>query len=444
MSIEEAALVLSASGNVSFVNQAYLNLTGYDEREVLNRRYLELISEDTRTAIAERLPEVGRQDTPLSLEVNWLRKGIAPLRLLCHHHPFEDNGAQFVIVLSNAPAPRHTEVLSDSEHTFRELLEVAPDAMVLVNRAGNIELVNSQTEVVFGFSRQEMLGQPLEILIPERSRSEHVGHRQNYSHSPKVRRMGAALQLYGRRKDGSEFPVEVSLSPFKTATGYLVMSAIRDISDRKIAEDRIRASLHEKEVLLKEVHHRVKNNLQVINSILNLQSDNIDDPLVREVFNDTRSRIRSIALVHERLYQSQDLANINFHDYIESLAADLFRAFGAESRNIKLTLDVRHASMAIDKTINCGLIVNEVLSNSLKYAFPENRQGKIKISLIMEKPGVLTLSVQDDGVGLPPGFDPTNCESLGLKLVFGLSRELGGEGQISDSQGVSFSVSFPE
>lgn len=439
--LDEAALLLSPSGEVTFCNLAFLKLTGYEENEVFGSSYATLLlgQEDARAFSALETESA----EPVSCEVGWRRKGGGMTRLLCHHYRLAGYGRPGgLAVVSHTGAER--SIRPEPEAKFKELLEAAPDAMVLVDAGGKIDLVNSQAEALFGYTREELLGQPLEILIPQRYREDHVKHRQSYSKAPRVRRMGAALELFGSRKNGSEFPVEVSLSPLKTSTGVMVMSAIRDISDRKHAEDRIRASLHEKEVLLKEVHHRVKNNLQVINSILNLQSDTIDDPKVREIFNETRLRIRSIALVHERLYQSQDLARIDFGDYVDGLVADLFRSFGAEGRDIRVQLEVRHPSLAIDKTINCGLVINELISNSLKYAYPSGRGGVISISLAKGGPGMLRLAVKDDGVGLPSDFATRSSDSLGLKLVRGLSRELGGDALISGESGVSFEVSFPE
>lgn len=439
--IDEAALVLSPSGEISFVNRAFENLTGFATDDALGKLYPDLLlGSDERGMVSA----VFERAEPLSVELYWRRKEGPPLRLLCHHLDFElAVGTRAIVVVSHAPISAPQSGVFDTDSKFRQMLEAAPDAMVFVDSDGIIVLVNSQTEALFGYDRTELLGQPLEILIPQRYRGHHTKHRSDYTKAPRVRRMGAALELFGVRKDGVEFPVEVSLSPLRTSTGYVVMSAIRDTSDRKLAENRIKASLHEKEVLLKEVHHRVKNNLQVINSILNLQSDTIEDINVRQAFDDTRLRIRSIALVHERLYQSRDIAKVDFADYMQGLADDVFRTFDAASRSIGLELDIRRESIPLDKTVNCGLIVNELLSNSLKYAFPAGRHGRIKISLLPAGGELLTLRVEDDGVGMPPGLSWETTDTLGLKLVRGLSGELGGQPVIENRGGACFSLTFP-
>lgn len=330
-----------------------------------------------------------------------------------------------------------------SEPTFHDLLESAPDAMIIIDSNGEIVHTNSQTERLFGYSKGELIGNKLEILLPYRYRGIHVGHRGHYFSAPAVRPMGAALDLFAMHKEGTEFPVEISLSPLKAIDGETyVISAIRDISERKQIEERVCNSLREKEVLLKEVHHRVKNNLQIISSILNLQSHTIVDEKTRELLDDTRARVRSIALVHERLYESKDLVSIDFGEYVEGLMTDLFQAFGAHSQNVAVNINIEPVTLDIDKIVNCGLIVNELVSNSLKYAFGQGSGGKIDISLQKDR-GNLSLKIRDNGSGLPPGFKVSSSKTLGLTLVHGLTKELGGSVEMKSEQGAEFTIIFP-
>jgi two-component sensor histidine kinase len=210
------------------------------------------------------------------------------------------------------------------------------------------------------------------------------------------------------------------------------------------SERAIRASLEEKEVLLKEVHHRVKNNLQVISSLLNLQARFLPDPAARQIFSECKDRVLSIALVHEQLYRSTDLARVDFAKYVGSLVDGLFRAYDAGERG--LTKDVgidRSARLPIGRAIPCGLIVNELVTNALKYAFPDGRRGTIRVRLRPVGEDRIELAVEDDGIGLPEGFDPENDGKLGLDLVFTFADQIDADVTVDREAGTGFRLSFP-
>ncbi len=216
----------------------------------------------------------------------------------------------------------------------------------------------------------------------------------------------------------------------------------RDVSDRKHAQDRIAASLQEKEVLLKEIHHRVKNNLQIVDGLLKMQSRRSTDPQASAVLRDSQSRIASIALVHEKLYRSEDLANIDFGQYLRDLTIHLFESYNVSSDRIQLRNRVNGVHLEIETAIPCGLIVNELVSNSLKYAFPADRSGSIVIDLRQIAVDHFTLIVEDDGIGLPPTFNIHQTRSLGMTLIQGLVEQLEGTLAIATSPGTKFTISF--
>ena len=218
----------------------------------------------------------------------------------------------------------------------------------------------------------------------------------------------------------------------------------KEITQRQRAKDQIKASLKEKEVLLREIHHRVKNNLQIISSLLNLQSRYIKDKQVLHVFKESQDRIKSMALIHKKLYQSKDLARIDFAEYVRSLIADLFRSYKADYDLITLKTNIDDVFLGIDTAIPCGLIINELVSNSLKYAFPEDRQGEIRIDLHSEKEGKFTLIVSDSGVGFPKDLDFRNTESLGLQLICTLVDQLQGTIGLDRTGGTEFKIAFTE
>jgi PAS domain S-box-containing protein len=330
-----------------------------------------------------------------------------------------------------------------SEERFRLVVEAAPNAMVMINGRGEIEMVNAQAERVFGYARTEMLGQPVEMLVPHRFRGHHPALRHSFGGVAEARPMGAGRDLFARRKDGSEFPVEIGLNPIETEDGIMVLSAIVDISDRKQKENRIAQALKEKDVLLGEIHHRVKNNLQIVHSLLDLQSGQISDPAVLAMLRDSQNRIHSMALIHQTLYQSQDFARVDFGVFLDSFVPVLISSYALHGNNIALEIATHEVALPINTAIPCGLIVNELVSNALKHAFPNGRQGKIVLELRADDDRNLILSVSDDGAGLPPGVDIRTTGSLGLQLVATLGAQLRGTLDVRPNAPTRFTLRFP-
>ncbi len=218
-----------------------------------------------------------------------------------------------------------------------------------------------------------------------------------------------------------------------------------DMTKQKEAETQILATLRDKEMLLKEVHHRVKNNLQVVCSLLYLQSVNVDDPSSRQTLIESRNRVMSMALIHERLYKSKDISTIDFGQYIKELATDIFYSFGIEDDKIRLVFNSHNICLGIDTAIPCGLIINELVSNSLKHAFADNISGEIRIEMSVKGNNSLVLVVSDNGVGIPQDMDiDNNTASLGLQLVRTLTEQLDGTLEVNRGKGTEFRVTFRE
>ena len=221
------------------------------------------------------------------------------------------------------------------------------------------------------------------------------------------------------------------------------VGAVADITERKSAEEKIEVSLKEKEMLLREVHHRVKNNMQVISSLLGLQSGYIEEKKYMEMFRDSQNRINSMSLIHEKLYRSTDFSKIEFNEYIRDLAIGLFQSHGVKSGTIELILNIENVSLGIDHAIPCGLIINELITNSLKYAFPEDRKGELKVSLRKFNENMVELAISDNGVGIPYDVDFRKTESLGLRLVTILAEDqLHGKIDLDRSRGTEFKIIF--
>ncbi|MBW2663577.1 MAG: PAS domain S-box protein [Deltaproteobacteria bacterium] len=264
-------------------------------------------------------------------------------------------------------------------------------------------------------------------------------------------------------KEGNR-PIQVTTIPFQNDKGkWLVAEVNVDITERKQVEktlqiaydqsliyaeelkaeikERTRAE-KEKEVLLREIHHRVKNNMQVISSLLKLQSKSVEDKRSLEMLKESQDRIRAMALVHEKLYESEDLANIDFNEYIEYLTKILFRSYAVNREKIRLKLNVERVRFKIDKAIPCGLIVNELVLNSLKHAFADGDSGEIEVSLLFINENEVELAVSDNGIGVPEGIDFNNTGSLGLKLVNILTDQIDGKLHLDQSKGTKFQIRF--
>lgn len=215
-----------------------------------------------------------------------------------------------------------------------------------------------------------------------------------------------------------------------------------NITAGKTLEKQIKTSLHEKDILLKEIHHRVKNNLQIIISLLNLQSGYIKDEQSLKAVKDGQNRVRSMALVHEKFYQADAITEINFAEYVEKLNQFLFQSYSDKSEHIKLTVQSDNVALDMDTAMPCGLLINEVVSNALKYAFPENREGEIKIELRKLSENNIEMSISDNGIGMPKNFDIEQAESLGLQLISALTSQLDGSLQFSGENGTKYTVNF--
>lgn len=235
-----------------------------------------------------------------------------------------------------------------------------------------------------------------------------------------------------------------------TAIGHQIAVAIenshlyevsqRELAERKKAEERIKASLKEKEVLLREIHHRVKNNMQIISSLLNLQSEKIKSQEVRRAFEASQSRIRSMALIHEMLYKSKDYTSVDFAPYVQNLASQLFNAYKVDTDVVRLTLDIKDVFLDINRAVTCGLIINELISNALKYAFPEGRKGEICVEVSQGEGNMINLIISDNGVGLPKELNIHESETLGLRLVSLLTEQLRGTIELDREDGTTFKI----
>ncbi|MBI5674038.1 MAG: PAS domain S-box protein [Nitrospirae bacterium] len=325
---------------------------------------------------------------------------------------------------------------------LRAIVDHAVDGIITIDERGRIESFNPAAERLFGYATSEVFGQNVKILMPEPYHSEHDGYLTHYQHTGEAKIIGIGREVMGRRKDGSTFPLDLAVSEMRLGDHRLFTGITRDITERKQHDARLTASLEEKVILLKEIHHRVKNNLQIISSLLDLQSDHTEDRQAQEMFKESRGRVRSMALIHERLYRSQDMARVHVFEYVEQLAQDLYRTYKVSDTNIMLHVEAAIPPLPLDIAIPCGLILNELLSNCLKHGFKDTELGWIRVTWHRDGSNSV-LTVADNGVGFPPDFNVCNATSFGLQLVNTLAEQLEGKIELLHNRGAVVILTFP-
>jgi PAS domain S-box-containing protein len=321
-----------------------------------------------------------------------------------------------------------------------QLVESSDDAMIGLSTFGTIETWNEAAAKLFGYTRDEVRGKPAAILMAD-------GPHQRLDDVLSMIRRGKRVPPYEirhKRKDGSVFEASVTASAVLDPAGHVIgiSKVLRDITPQKLVEMKMRASLQEKEVLLREIHHRVKNNLQVIASLLNIQVSSEPDDEARKSLAESQNRIHSMALVHQMLYQSKDLAQIDAREYLERLVSRLVQGYNVAPDRIAVHVSAIPLRLDIDRAIPCGLIVNELVTNALTHAFPDGRKGHVLV-LLTEENDRVTLTVSDDGVGLPPDLDLDRVRSFGLRIASTLAKQLDGSIALTRKHGSTFSVVFP-
>lgn len=338
--------------------------------------------------------------------------------------------------------------LSHSEARYRTLVETSHLVVLLLDADGAFMYISPQITPWSGYQPTEFYADPRLV--------------QRQTHPQDFRTLGRAFRraLQGETATDVEFRWQYRQGGWRWGSATIlpiyeqeedkplnlvsmVQTVIQDITERKEAEVRLHASLQEKEVLLQEIHHRVKNNLQIISSLARLQAHHSNDPKTVEMLRESQARIRAMALIHERLYRAQNLSRIDFSDYIGHLVTHLFHSYGVDANRIKTSIDITPVHMDIDTAIPCGLIVNELVSNALKYAFPDDRNGTIKVCLDTSDTQTWSLRISDDGVGLEAPVDLCNAETLGLRLVRILAQQLKGHLELDNANGTAFTIWLP-
>lgn len=331
-----------------------------------------------------------------------------------------------------------------AEAKYRGIFENATEGIYQTTPEGRFISCNPATAAILGYDNPEdVIGNITDI-----SRQLYVNP-QRRKELYELMQSGSDVKNFEvefYRKDGSKLWVLLHTRPFFNENHEILYidGIIQDITERKMAEEQLRGSLKEKETLLKEIHHRVKNNLQVISSMLHLQSARATDKEILMAFKESQSRVDTMALIHEKLYQSKDLTVIPMAGYIGDLITNLYISFGINDEQIKAVTKVADVNLNVSTAIPCGLIINELVTNCLKHAFPGGRTGEIVLSLQPQIEGKYELIVSDNGIGFPENADFTNTETLGLKLVISLISQLDGTIELNRAGGSTFTIRFSE
>ncbi len=329
------------------------------------------------------------------------------------------------------------KALVSARHYSESIINSSLDIIVACDKKGLVTEFNEAGSKMFGYTQEEILGKGVWTLAKDKEDADQL--------IVDILANGSFLgEILVQDKEGRVLPAYVSASKLINNEGNIIgtVGVVKDVSELKKSELKLRDSVAQKEVLLREVHHRVKNNLQVIISILKLQSFHIKDKKALEAMSDCQTRIKSMAFIHESLYQSEDSARVNFGEYLRTLCNNLLSSYQLGSKKITLDLQVKQVSLSLDAGISCGLIVNELITNSFKHAFSEIKTaGKIKVSLT-SKNGEQRLVVADNGKGFPKGINYKKTNSLGLQLVMGLVDQIDGNIQYENDAGSKFIINF--
>ncbi|MDH2658544.1 PAS domain S-box protein [Methanobacterium formicicum] len=447
-----------------YINQRFADLLGYEKEEIIGRDIAEFLFEEQQAMFAEARRKI-RTGVKFDLmfkfrckdgSVLWTLAMASPLydsegnhigNLAMHSDITKRIKAEKALINANdqleSKVQERTLELTESEKKYRTLFEESPDYNLLVDSTGTIIEVNHALTNLTGSSEDELKGvnlNKLKLIHPE-DLAFHLGNLFMVVGGKKV---GTFESRFLDKNDNLHWGL-VNMTPImKDNEISHVLEIVTDITQQKIAENRIKSSLHEKELLLKEIHHRVKNNMQIISSMLNLQCMYVgDDEVAMIVLKNSDNRVQSMAMIHESIYDSPDLSRIDFEEYIRKIVTYLYNTYQTQRTQVKTVIDVEDVKFNIETAVPCGLIISELVSNSLKHAFPKGKKGEIHVSL-HSSDDTYQLTISDNGIGLPEDSEIGKINSFGLELVNILVNQIEGKLSLDKSHGTKYTIKFKE
>lgn len=427
--------------SIVFINKAFERFTGYQSEEVIGKTPTFLHGPKTSDEVLERINKKIVQRRSLREEFINYKKDGTPFWVELDMSPFptDDNKYEYWVGINRDITKRKKaeKKLEESEKRHRTFSNLSFDAIFEIDTDGTILECNKRACELFGYERHELIGRHVMDLTPEKYKSKQP---ETFS-GIKTTGDEAWERLY-KKKDGTVFPTEIHTAFYEMDSRKRLIAYVRDNTEHKKYENTIRKSLKEKETLLAEVHHRVKNNLAIISGLLQMQVFNTDDKEVLDKLKESQSRIQSIAMVHEKLYSSDSFSEIAIDTYVNDLVAMIQGSMDNYDKEIKITADLDTVYLAVGQAIPCGLLLNELITNCYKHAFTDQDEGHIRIR-IEDKNDIIELSVKDDGIGLPADFDIDKESSLGMTIIKTLANQLNGNLEIdSTCAGSCFLLAF--
>ena len=426
--------IANTEGYFETLNQNFEKTLGYSENELLENQFLSFVHPDDIDSTLKEIEKLKTGTTTKRFMNRYRKKDGSYLWFSWNTSPNQETGKLYAIARDITEQKEAEEKIKKSEEKYRSVVENAAEIIMTVDSNNKIQFMNHTSSLM---PEEEVLGMDVYDFVPKEYH-ELVKQKLNKVYESKKLQ---SYEMPGLTSNGITKWYSTNIGPLFTGdevTGITFI--VRDISDRKNAEEKISRSLQEKEVLLKEVHHRVKNNLQIMLSILNLQYSNITDQKLGDLVRDIGGRIKAMSFIHELLYQANDFSSINFSEYITNITNNLLYSY-IHTNSIDLKVDVGTVFLDLDRAIPCGLILNEIVTNSLKYAFLVKESGEISISLT-QKEGFIQLIIADNGSGLPGHIDFRNTESLGMQLIVTLVQQLNGEISLDNSNGAKYTITF--
>ncbi|MDK2976137.1 MAG: hypothetical protein PWP06_612 [Candidatus Marinimicrobia bacterium] len=422
-----------------YVNQAYKKYFNLDERDILGKTHKELFG-------AEFYKKTIRPNLEMCLKGEsahysaWYKYNDIQRHISVTCLPYRPFGDEIMGIIINGRDTTELKSISDKHKIqkayFENLFQQSPDAIAILDNNDKIININETFTKLFGYTLQESRGKFINnLIVPDELKKEGLEATMNVASGQNI-----SLETVRKTKSGKLIHVSIIGKPILMENNQIAVYGIyRDITRRKKTEEKITRDLKEKEVLLKEIHHRVKNNLQIISSLLNMQIRYINNEDYKEILRESQNRIKSMALIHERLYKSDDLTHISFEEYVRKVVSYLLASYESGHKNINFIYDIEDVALPINQAIPLGLIVNEIISNSIKYAFKNTSKPIIYISL-HKKESRFEMVIRDNGCGLNLSEKMEHSKTMGIHLIKTLTDQLHGTLDMESDQGLTYTI----